>query len=533
MIRLVQIATVLLSNFHAHDGGFGLELEAEGDSLPLEGGTGFVLSDDQYKHKARRMQGSATFYDRGDERDQLIRELEYYAGKIVDLIGCIPFPCSQAVQAVWVHTRGRFSLRRRGSGKRNDIQVTLTVDLLYPWQPLNRLMWQFTDQSPFTLTPANLSTIGFAAHEVYSGFFDLANAPLETNTDSTFEVRGGGFTYGAPIVRVYGSPIIGQNHSGLFIGSSNPPSFTVFDFIPVSPGTTYTFSYWYRGVNIANGNTLYTQIFRQDGTLLLQVTGLLVEVGKWKRVTVTFTTDPDQHFVGFTVRKDNVAGQIIWDVAGLSLIEGSTFYDRRIPDYPVSYLSALQTPYPSLDEVMRSRDCRFVPRLVGPEVMLNPDTWPSVVDNLPEDYPSIGSCIRWTEKFIGRRLVYPAHVWNTRPMAVYALRALSPAMLPEVRVMRPGGEVGKARINCEILDDILTSRHSTTLQQGDTLIVGELSGRAVLMRDGTVLAYVSDCLASGGIYDTDAPGGVRGEDFRVGVWPDGAEWSALFLWRAV
>lgn len=528
MITIVQIDTVPVLALRPRD-GFDLDLQAESNAESV--GYAAIASEDGGKHKKRVTNFSVILTDGMDDADHVYRQLVYYTGKVVDLIGYTSFGCGAEQVAVWLENRGVVAKVQRRGTQQGDMTLSVNVELLHGWQPLNRLVWQYGAGERYPLDAVNLAAAGFNVHEVYPGFMDFSGLTLSADGDSSYSVQGANFAYGCPHIEIVGSDTLSEDDSGLYIGgdiNAMTPEFS----IPVQADTTYTFSFWARALDIRRGNTIGADLLVDDGSVMDSMTPVMLPARRWRHVRYTFTTGVGMTEIGLTVRKAGVSRALVWEIAGLSLIEGDRFYDRRLPSYPLPFTGALQSAYPTLDEVLskRGENDLFIRRRLAEPLMYNPDNWPLVVDNLPPNYPTVGRVRTWDRGWRGQRMVWRGARWNYPPLAVYALRGLTVGMRPAIRVSRPGS-VGVTNINCAVLGDVLNARTAQGLQTTDVLLVGEFTGRALVVRNGQPVTYVTESLATG--YDTDAPGGVLHDDFAAYVNAGGGEWAALWLWRLI
>jgi hypothetical protein len=206
---------------------------------------------------------------------------------------------------------------------------------------------------------------------------------------------------------------------------------------------------------------------------------------------------------------------------------------------PVSPSLSLMNPYPTWEEYLlektnsrlwywRQRPERF-------ESMYDPDFWSLVVRYLPSGFHSIGENIEWNTQRVLNTVWQDNTLFNARPLTFYALRGLDPDFNVEIIVTRETelGGVETVTIDTDTLDTVLTTETGLGLQVTDILLMGDVEGKAAVLRDGEIVAYCTTAISPYmGASPAYIPNGQH-VDFRIDFdyLSVTVEWAALILWR--
>ncbi|MCA9915239.1 MAG: hypothetical protein KC496_17920 [Anaerolineae bacterium] len=211
-----------------------------------------------------------------------------------------------------------------------------------------------------------------------------------------------------------------------------------------------------------------------------------------------------------------------------------------LPTTPTTPSPSLLGRFPTWEEYVADRQgynyYRWVRKPENATLMLDPAFWSLPLSGLPSGFPSIGEHVPWNDVPDVQTIWTDAALFNGRPMVCWALRKLETAYNVTLTFWRSAtsGGTETVAIDTDALNTLLTSKTGTGLQETDILLIGDVEGRAVVLRDGVVVAYCSSIL---GQYKGVVPGYIPiGEhmDYRVNFSPAAtAEWSNLILWRLV
>lgn len=205
---------------------------------------------------------------------------------------------------------------------------------------------------------------------------------------------------------------------------------------------------------------------------------------------------------------------------------------------PVSPSIALITPYPTYEEYIGEfnylRLMYWRPREEHFNLMYDPDFWDLVVDYLPQWFESIGLFQDWTLDSFLVTLWSDTSLWNYRPQMVWAFKGLETLYDPTITIYRDTANGGTENIliDTSLIDTILTADTATGLQTTDVLLLGDVQGKAVVIRNNLIVSYVSSAL---GVYKGESPAFIpilEHVEYQVEFDRNSQiEWANLLQWR--
>lgn len=230
-----------------------------------------------------------------------------------------------------------------------------------------------------------------------------------------------------------------------------------------------------------------------------------------------------------------------WEPINRLLYELTQTYESGLNTYPTPSTPAetLLSVYPTWDEYIIGRDTdnglRWKYRPHHAALMYDPVFWPYITYYMPAGFPSLGESNDWTDIPFIQTTVSDSGLWNGRPLIVWALRQLQSAYPINLKIWRPErfGGLETITITPATLNTILTSATGTGLQSTDVLLFGDVPGRAVVVRNGAVVAHCISALSS----YIGIPGFIpAGEIVNYQVMYDEAstaQWANLIMWRRI
>lgn len=206
---------------------------------------------------------------------------------------------------------------------------------------------------------------------------------------------------------------------------------------------------------------------------------------------------------------------------------------------PTSPSVDLITPYITWDEYLIEKAAtrlwywRQRPERFG--LMYDPDYWSLAVRYLPSGFHSIGDNFEWNTQRVLNTLWQDNTLFNARPLTYYALRGLDPDFSVDIIVTRDADLGGQETVTIDAgtLDSVLTSETGLGLQATDILLLGDIEGKAAILRGGAIVAYCTTALSA---YYGASPAYIpvaQQADFRIDFdyLSVTVEWASLIMWR--
>lgn len=194
--------------------------------------------------------------------------------------------------------------------------------------------------------------------------------------------------------------------------------------------------------------------------------------------------------------------------------------------------------YPTYAEYIEDKESaheyRWLFRSHHAPLMYNPDFWGLVINYMPPGFPSFGEFISWNAIPTIQHVYADPGLWNGRPLTTWALRKLETAYPVTITVWRSErfGGVDTITVDTAGLDTLLTTKTGTGLQSTDVLLLGDVSGRAIVIRDNAVAAHCTSVVSA---YAGVAPGFIPSDsmaEYQVGFdYASATEWACLLQWR--
>lgn len=206
---------------------------------------------------------------------------------------------------------------------------------------------------------------------------------------------------------------------------------------------------------------------------------------------------------------------------------------------PVSPSITLIDSYPTwedyLEEKAASRLWYWRLREHHMPLMYDPDYWGLAVRYLPSGFHSIGEAFDWNTQRVLNSIWQDSSLFNARPLCFFALRGLDAdfnVLLVVTRETDLGGEE-TITIDTDVLDTVLTSETGLGLQTDDVLLIGDIEGKALVLRDGAIAAYCTTAISA---YYGASPAylpNAQQADFRIDFdyLSVTVEWASLIFWR--
>lgn len=530
MIRVVQIGTVPVWKMLPRNGGFSFDMSSKSSPQIMTDSTGFILGDDYYNQGQRSLKADFILYDNDGQRDRYLRELEYAVGSKVNAYGYIPVKTKFETRAIWMHNTAFIrNIKRRGN-KDNELSITLELELLSAWQPTNRLYYRWSDADPYDVY--EYDGISFAN----LAWFPYSSRNFTSAPKASFEIEmtaGGSFLnlaskYGFFTYRFVFDPTAIETARLGYFGVVFPHDRNRIELPDFDAVTEYTLTLWVKAIDLSGGDEIDIEVTNEiDGLLVSQPITLIPEYQKV--VLPSFVSNHPSVTIDFV--KGFALGSLAIQTTGFNL--AFSHYDRLNTITPIPNGQAIQSHYPVLSDLKNISGFQWVERLQrqGRNVLYNPDNWLALVNNLNNDYGNIGQVIDWRSDFTQIVVYYDEAIFNFRPLVIFAFRDIraGAGTLPEIIVQREDGSVSVTRID---MDTVLSSGFYFDDDE-PILIIGEVTGRAVLMVDETIRAYTSDALVTSSNYDQSSPGAIVGNNNRIAVDAKGMEYTVLILWRAI